>query len=427
MRKIEIVGMMIIMVFASAAITYSLTCNYFYNDLIVNIKNQNIGITDSYLIKSNSVGYEAINGNGSIDYISNDFSTVLNDAYNTIPTYGSITIICNATVTRPLIILKSITIDALRSYITLSSNWLCVGDASTFVSDGGTIRLGVVDGQNKNLGYKAVIMQDATAWIISWNKIKQCETGIYFNPVGIGCGENTFNGGWITNCDVGIGTNITGQNGCWCQGNVLRFSIYACSNYGLFWSGTSAYDMNTFIGNSDCGIGQDPEYPLAGGGVDVYETAGRNYLYIYGTQSTSIYAPNSFWFGIQGFKIPITITDIEAAKLNVGVSNVYGTPYILQHTYTMPRTIAFTFSGSFSGGETISIRIQSITSENPSKTYNLTKTATDTTTIVLTDDELFGTLLGNGASSGASILSWNFWVKSNQATTAVGIQLCFRS
>jgi hypothetical protein len=308
---------------------------------------------------------------GTIDYATNSPGDAVNWAIAGTPPARTIAVLGDLNFTTPIQVNSNINLVVDGNVTAYHTDFLIVGDETHFVT-GANIWLNSVSGFPRWgdalwPNSSAIRMRNSISVNIYFSDLMLFDKGIYFDPVGLGSGENSFFGGRVLACNYGISWNMsdTVQWGIWSQGNRFYLSLYACNIYGFYASGGSACDMQTFIGTVDMSAyNVAPGSPLwVGGGKDIWDDKGGQKLYLVfcGTNQTT--HSLNYWIGpgtllmTQYGEIFPELTYTHTASLTVGTNSVLGPPSTMYPVFSIPRQTTITLGGSFGQDEQITVEI----------------------------------------------------------------------
>jgi hypothetical protein len=241
-----------------------------------------------YTVFADGSSIYARNGTtGTVDYTGSSASTVMNWAIQNTPPGRTVGIVGDFNFSRPVLLNKNVNLVFDGNMTAYHTDFLIIGDETHFVT-GANIWLDSVNGLDLWTNTSCLRFMQSISVNVYFNDIMLFDRGIYFDPVGIGSGENSFFGGRVIACTDGVSWNTTwphgsNQFGIWSQGNRFYMSIYSCDRYGFYASGPAACDMNVYVGTIDCAYGLLGNLNIPGwhgGGKDIQDDWGGQKFFL---------------------------------------------------------------------------------------------------------------------------------------------------
>lgn len=372
-RRIRIpAAMAIVIVMTVAAIGYAAIADLSWDTPTV-IEPGSM-VTDSYYtIFTNGETLFLRNGTtGAIDSRGSDAASMTNYAVNNTPPGRTVAVLGDLNFTSPIYLFKAVNILMDGNMTAWRTDFIVVGDITHFVS-GGTITLRSVTGLHQWKNTSCLRFQNSVSVTVHFTSIELFENGIYFSPVGLGSGENSFYGGRVIACDYGIKWNDSlayhepGLSGIWSQGNRFFMSIYMCDIAGFHADTHIACDMNLFYGTIDNAAGwsfMGPEGIPHGGGMDIYETAGGQRFILVFVGFTEVpfslnyqIGPATLLMTQNGVLIPEMFYKFIDWTVLIGTDGVYGEWTVFYPVLRLPGLLEFKLGGSFDSDERITVEI----------------------------------------------------------------------
>jgi len=366
-------------------------------------------VTDSYYtIFSNGATHFMRNGTtGAIDRSDADAASIVNYAVQNTPTGRTVSVVGNLNFTSPIRLTKVVNLLMDGNMTAWRTDFIVIGDEKHFVS-GGTITLGSVTGVEQWKNTSCLRFVHSVSVNVYFSNIQLFENGIYFSPLGMGSGENSFYGGRVIACDYGIKWNNSGVYnetelyGIWSQGNRFYMSIFICDIAGFHAETGIASDMNFYYGTIDNMAGWSfigPEGVPHGGGMDIYETVGgqRFILVFVGfTDDPMILnyriGPATLLMTQNGVLIPEMFYKFIDWTVEIGANGTFGEWTIFYPVLRLPGLLELKLNGSFEPDEQVTVEIIARLSGhtgNPSYGTPLQLSFNSTGTYALTVSQLY--------------------------------------
>jgi len=382
---------------------------------------------DYYLVFAGDDGLFVKNGTtGAIEASGSDASTLVNYAIQQTPPGQTVRVLGNLNFTSPIQINKDISLVIPGNETAWHTDFLIIGDETHFVT-GGTVMLGSVNGVDQWTNTSAIRFRQSISVNVFFSDLMLFQYGIYFDPVGIGSGENSLFGGRVIACDYGISWNMSSEvtYGIWSQGNRFYASVYMCDVYGFYASGRSACDMQLFYGTIDCAPGMLGSLNLPGwhgGGRDIQDEKGaQKFFLVYVGLTPSgllnyLIGPGTVLMTQQGELLPGLVYTFSRT-VSVGINSTLGPAAVLYPIVSVPRQMTITLEGSFGTSEQITVRVRAqLAPVAGDLTYgpSLWLNFTDTGSTNLTVPQLYGLV-----PSGCAMFQVFVYACSNQSSTNV--------